>query len=932
MASTTLKMNLRTTLILALLAVPATAAPLAVSGLRTEYLSNPLAVESSAPRLTWLVQSAENGQRQTAYRILVASSSGLLARNQGDLWDSGRVASSETVNIPYAGKALTSRQRCFWKVQVWDKDQKPSAWSTPAEWSMGLLRAGDWQARWISFPDKSPLHNSRKELELPPARAYRGGFAVSKPVRRALLYGSALGIFDPYLNGRRVTETMFSPGWSDYHQRAYYRAWDVTAAVSSGANTLGAIVADGWYAGYLGYGLLVGYGPNRTGRNFYGKSPALLLQLEIEYADGTRQSVATGDGWQQTPASSLEADFLMGETYDARQALDWSAKVPWAAAVLAASMAPVRAVYHDAAGDRDVDLAFRQPPRMQAYTGPDIRPIEEIQPVSMREIQPGVQVYDLGQNIAGVARLRVKGAAGTRVRLRFAEMVYPDGRLMTENLRRARATDTYILRGDPNGETWTPRFTYHGFQYVELTGLPGRPDKDAIAGIVVHSDTPLVSSFSSSDAMLNRLHSNIVWTQRGNFVEIPTDCPQRDERFGWTGDAQIYARAATINADTAAFYTKWLDDLEESQRPNGAFPDYAPYAMQHGGDGYSYGTAWMDAGIIVPYHVWQAYGDTRLLERHWSGMQKFIAFRQKQSPDLRGTNTFNKWGDWLAVGSNTPIEYVDAVYFAYSARLMAEMAAALGKTDESARYRDLYEAIRRRFQADYVLSGGALKVETQTAYALALANQLFPESERSAAAEHLAGMIQSNGGRMTTGFLGTYPLLPVLDANGHSGLAVQLLRSRQFPSWGYEVDNGATTIWERWNSYTKDKGFFNPAMNSFSHYSFGAVSEWMFRRLAGIDTDGPGYRKLLIQPTPGDLEWVTAEYASIRGRITVGWRQRSGRFEMNLTVPANLTAIVGIPASSPIASQPGAVFREMKGGRAWLEVSSGTYSFASALP
>ncbi|MBI4893341.1 MAG: alpha-L-rhamnosidase N-terminal domain-containing protein, partial [Acidobacteria bacterium] len=356
-------------------AASAAAAPLAVSGLRTEYLTNPLSVESPAPRFTWVLQSQENGQKQTAYRILAASSRDRLAANQADLWDSGRVASSETVNIPYAGKPLISRQRCFWKVQVWDKDQKPSAWSAEAEWSMGLLRAEDWRAQWISYPDPSPVHNSRKDLQLPPARAYRGSFSVSKTIRRAVLYGSALGIFDPYLNGRRVAETMFSPGWSDYHQRAYYRAWDVTSAVSSGANTLGAIVADGWYAGYLGYGLLVGYGPNRTGRNFYGKTPALLLQLEIEFADGTRQTVATGDGWHQLPAPSLEADFLMGETYDARLQLDWPVRAatdkdPWATAIPAASMAPIPAPYHDMAGDKTVDLAFRKPPKLQAYTGP----------------------------------------------------------------------------------------------------------------------------------------------------------------------------------------------------------------------------------------------------------------------------------------------------------------------------------------------------------------------------------------------------------------------------------------------------------------------------------------------------------------------------------------------------------------------------------
>jgi alpha-L-rhamnosidase len=899
---------------------------LQVGELRTEWLARPLAVETPAPRLGWKLASKENGQRQTAYRILVAASAAALAQNRGDLWDTGRVPSSETVQINYAGRPLASRQQCFWKVQVWDAQNQASAWSAPAEWGMGLLKAEDWKAEWISHPDGTPLHTSREKLHLPPARAYRGTFQAAKPVRRAVLYGTALGIFDPYVNGTRAAETMFAPGWSDYGQRAYYRAWDVTALVKAGRNQLGAIVADGWYAGYVGYGLLVGYGPARTGRSFYGKTPALRLQLELEFADGARQTVGTGADWQQAEAPSREADLLMGETYDARMEKGlWTKSEGWAAAARAGAAGRIPAMYSDRGGEREVNLGFQAPPRLQAYAGPDVRPVEEIRPVRVNETKPGVFVFDLGQNISGVARLKVKGPAGTRVQLRFAEMVYPDGRLMTENLRKARATDTYILSGAPEGETWTPRFTYHGFQHVEVSGYPGRPGVEAITGVVVHSDTPLTSRWEASDAMLSRLHRNVVWTQRGNFVEIPTDCPQRDERLGWTGDAQIYARAATLHADTAAFYTKWLTDLEEAQRPNGAFPDYAPYPMQHGPKGYAYGTAWMDAGVIVPYHVWQAYGDTRLLERHWPAMTRFLRFRQELSPDGRGRSEFNDWGDWLAIGSSTPIEYVDAVYFAYSARLMAEMAGALRKQVEAGQYEALFGKIRARFQQDYALPGGRLKVDNQTAYALALANGLLTGAEAAGAAERLAQLVRENGGRMTTGFLGTYPLLPVLSAHGQHEMAVGLLRSREFPSWGYEVENGATTIWERWNSYTKDKGFFEPAMNSFSHYAFGAVSEWMFRGVAGIDTDGPGYRKLMIRPGPGSLEWVKAEYESVRGRVAVAWKQSPGRFELDVTVPPNVTATVVLPASAPVAAQAGVRFRELKEGRAWLEVESGTY-------
>src|ERR1019366_837039 len=352
----------------------------------------------------------------------------------------------------------------------------------------------------------------------------------------------------------------------------------------------------------------------------------------------------------------------------------------------------------------------------------------------------------------------------------------------------------------------SPRFTYHGFQYVELTGYPGKPSLDDVTGVVVHSDTPLTSSFESSDPMANRLFQNVVWTQQSNFFEVPTDCPQRDERLGWTGDAQIYAGAAAYHADTAAFYTKWLDDLAEAQRPNGAFPDYAPYPMQHGDGGYAYGTAWMDAGVIVPWTVWRAYGDTEVIRRHWLAMTRFLEFRMAQSPDLRGSNRFNPWGDWLAIGSTTPVEYIDAVYFAYSATLMAQMANAIGKPVDAKRYSDLSDRIRDRFREDYVKGDGTLKVETQTAYALALAHGMVSGSEQTVA-ERLVKMIGDNGYRMTTGFLGTYPLLPVLSESGHHDLAVRLFQSRQFPSWGYEVENGATTIWERWNSYTKDKGY-----------------------------------------------------------------------------------------------------------------------------
>ncbi|MCC2672544.1 MAG: Bacterial alpha-L-rhamnosidase, partial [Armatimonadetes bacterium] len=714
-----------------------------IAELRCEYLQDPVGLDEPAPRLSWRLESSARGQRQSAYRVLVASTKELLARDQGDLWDSSRVASDQTVAVVYRGKPLGSRAQCFWKVRAWDRDGKPSAWSMPASWTMALLRPNDWKAEWISYRDTAPLHTSRQELYLPPAHVYRTEFLADKPVRRATVYASALGLYELRLNGKRVGDALFTPGWSDYRRRAYYQSYDVTRQVARGDNAFGAVVTDGWYSGYLGYGLLVGYGPNKVGRYFYGKTPALLAQLEIEYADGTREIVSTGKDWKVTSEQPIrEADMLMGETYDARMELPgWDRPgfpvKNWKPAILAGENGSIKAPYSDAAGPREVELGFIRPAKLEAYPTAPVRATQELKAVRMTEPKPGVYIFDLGQNFSGVARLRVKGSPGTQVTLRFGEMLHPDGRLMTENLRRARATDTYILRGAPRGEVWTPGFTYHGFQFVEVTGYPGKPTLDAITGVVMHSDTPLTSSFECSDPMANRLFQNVVWTQRANFFEVPTDCPQRDERLGWMGDAQIYVRAATYHADVASFFNKWLRDVEESQLPNGAYPDYAPYPMFHGkADGY--GTAWTDAGIICPYTIYQVYNDPRIIERHWESMKRFMRFRTARSRDLVGVKAGNEWGDWLSLGEQTPIEYVDAAYFGHSADLMSRMARAIDQKQEASLYQSVFEGVRRRFQKDYLKPDGTLSVDTQTAYALALSFDLLPEAGRLKAADRLA--------------------------------------------------------------------------------------------------------------------------------------------------------------------------------------------------
>lgn len=930
--------------------------------LRCEYLENPVAVDTTRPRLSWEVTSAARGQSQTAYRVLVASSARKLAQDLGDLWDSGKVASGRTAQIEYRGQPLRSRQEAYWKVKVWDKDDLPSDWSRPAQWTMALLAPSDWQAEWITFNQTAPFHTNRAQLYLPPARYFRREFVPVKPVRRALWRATALGLYELQLNGRKVGDAFFTPGWTDYRQRVYYQTYDVTRLLKPGPNALGAILAEGWYSGYLAYGLLVGLGPNKTGRDIYGRTPAFMAQLELEYTDGSREIVPTDLTWKTTSLGpEREADILMGEVYDARLEMPgWSragfADRQWEPVLPAAIYQHQMAPFFDNEGRvRMMDFGFIRPAQLEAYPAPPVRVTQEIKPIRMTSPTNNVYIFNLGQNFAGIVRLKVKGPAGTTITLRYGEMLYPDGRLMTENLRKARATDTYILKGDPKGEIWSPRFTFHGFQYVEVTGLPGKPEPDTITGLVLHSAVPLKSSFECSDSVINRLFKNIVWTQRANFLELPTDCPQRDEREGWMGDAQIYARSATYNADVAAFYSKWLREVVEAQLDYGPYPDYCPYPFMVGRGGVA--TGWTDAGIIVPYTVWKVYGDTRLLERLWPSMTRFMQWRRKVAKDYLGIAhpDGNGYGDWLNLNEPTPLEFLDTIYLGYTTRLMAEMAAALGRAEEAADYQDLFRKIRQAFMAKYVKADGTFTVDTQTAYATAIYSGLLPEEGRAQAGARLAQKIKEREYRMSTGFLGTQPLLPALTASGHHDLAVRLFQSRRFPSWGFEVEQGATTIWERWDSFTKEFGFNgasgnqNASMNSFAHYAFGAVCEWMFATLAGVDTARDGFRQIVLQPhppTPGSnpentpISWVKVSYDSINGPIQVHWRRSPGLFDYAVTLPANTTATLYLPANrlngvfeggKPVAKARGIKVVGFENQRAILELGSGAYRFSSLI-
>ena len=521
-------------------------------------------------------------------------------------------------------------------------------------------------------------------------------------------------------------------------------------------------------------------------------------------------------------------------------------------------------------------------------------------PAKITEPRPGVFVFDLGQNFAGFARLSVRGPVGRKITLRFAEVLNPDGTISTKNLRGARATDTYITNGEGD-EFWQPRFTYHGFRYVEVTGHPGKPHNDTITGVVIGSNTPPAGSFECSNPMVNRLYENIVWTQRANFMSVPTDCPQRDERLGWMGDAEAFCRAATYNADVAAFFTKWLVDVDDAQTPGGEFADVSPRIVDLGGGV----AAWADAGVICPWTIYQVYGDRRLLERHYPAMARWIEYCRRNSKDL--LRPAKGYGDWLSIEAETPKDVLATAYFAHSTELTAMAAKELGKTEDAKRYEGLFDEIKQAFNKAYVAPDGRIKGNTQTCYALALAFHLLPYEKRAAAAQYLGDDIKARGGHLSTGFVGTSQLMPVLSNNGYNATAYRLLLADTFPSWGYTIGSGATTIWERWDGWTAQKGFQDPGMNSFSHYAFGAVGQWMFQRAAGIDTAGPGFHDLLIDPQPdASLRWVKASYDSLEGRIGVKWQTAGKKLLVDVELPANTHARIRFPVSGSTTVEKGA--------------------------
>ncbi|WP_344208434.1 glycoside hydrolase family 78 protein [Kribbella sancticallisti] len=858
------------------LADPPAVAALTPYDLRCEQLTDPLGIGTARPRLSWRLASPVRGDRQEAFRVRVE-------RDGVQVWDSGWRPGDPT-SVDHGGAPLTSLTDYAWHVEV--RDVAGAETSASARFATGIFHPEEWQARWIEHdydtepPFEPPVDRveprSERSSTLAAPRYLRRSFELPAPVVRARVYATAHGLYQLNANGRRVGTDELTPGWTDYRYRVAYQAYDVTDLLHEGENVLGAVLAEGWWSGYVGW-------DTRSQAHHYGKKPQLLAQLVVDHPDGSRTVIGTDASWQERTGPLRFADLLMGESYDARLELgDWSSP----GYELGKGWAP--------AGETGADVSTV----VAASTDP-VRVTEDLPAVSVDRRGEGRYVVDLGQNIAGRIRLRVRAAAaGDRIRLRHAEMLEADGELYTANLRTADATDYFVSAGTGE-EIFEPSFTLHGFRYVEIDGYPGELTAEDVTGRVLHSDTPVAGRFECSDPGVNRLLSNIRWGQRGNFVSVPTDCPQRDERLGWTADAQIFLPTAAYQADVQTFFANWLEDLAVAQTPDGAVPDVIPHLItgRHGTP------AWSDAATIVPWTLYRSYGDERVLRQAWSSMRSWVDFVHQANPDLIWRNrTGGHYGDWLQVDVITDRDVLATAYFARSAELTAAAAQVLGLRDEAAAYGELHDRIAAAFVAEFVDAEGKVRGDTQTGYLLPLAFGLLPEDLEQEAVKHLVADLERRGRSLTTGFAGVALLCPILARYGQLELAYDLLHDDRYPSWGYSIRHGATTIWERWDGWTEEQGFGPVAMNSFNHYSLGSVGAWLYSDVAGIDQtpSSVAFRELVIRPRPGGrLDWARAAYDTPSGRVSTRWAIAAGQLSLDVEVPPGTTATVHVPTSDP---------------------------------
>lgn len=839
-----------------------------------EGFSNPIGFYSDQPAFSWRLP--QGVQQQTAYQIAVASSPDLLP-GSADLWQSGKVDSDQSLYINYQGEKLLSRQKVYWQVKYWDQEGSESAWSEPANFKLGLLDNKEWSAKWISLPDQKAVDIPEIERKVHRVQYLRKNIELGDDVEDARLYITALGLFQAEINGLRVGNDVLTPGWTSYQKRIETLTYDVSSLLRKGENTIGIELAEGWHSGRLIF------------RSYAEESPRVLAQLEVSYQNGEAETFVTDISWKGTVNGPTKyASLYDGECYDANAEMPaWS--IPDFPAQNWAEVA-------EEAISEEVKLV----PKRHAPVATKI----SLPTQTITEPVKGSVVFDLGQNMAGVAKVNVPVKKGQILRIRFAEMLQSNGELYTRNYRSAVSTDFYIPAKDGVIQ-WQPKFTFHGFRYVELSGFDESytPESSWVTGLVQYSDFDLAGTFASSHEKLNQLQSNIEWGLRGNFLDIPSDCPQRDERAGWTGDAQVFVPTSLFIADAHAFWSSWMQSVRDDQREDGSIPIVVPDI-----DKRRVSSGWGDAACIIPWELYMRTGDVNILEDSYPAMLGWINYyasvSEDQIPDMF------TYGDWLQPYSQHPEDerkgetdekLIHTAFYARSLDLTLQTAEVLGRTEEAEKLRSRLQEVRAAFQNEFFDENGSVSKgkATQTAYLLAIAYKLLTPDMEVKAIPHLLVEIEKADNHLRTGFLGTPLLAPVLEQIGRRDIMFEMLFKESYPSWFYSIDQGATTMWERWDSYTHKDGFNKGGMNSFNHYAYGAIGQWMYEGIAGLKPLKPGYKEVLIAPTPGGpLTSAEASYNSPYGEIGSAWKIEQGRLELKAIVAPNTTANIVIPANT----------------------------------
>lgn len=891
-----------------LLMATITVAQVEVKNLLVENRVNPVGISEIYPRLSWQLHSSKRNVLQTAFDIRVSESPESLSEGKELIFSTGKIPSDQSVYVQFTGSTLQPGRKYYWQVRAWDNNDKVSKWSEPAWWVMGIMGPENWEAKWIQ--------QGFRETGTRPSPIFRKEFVNEKKVKLAVAFISARGMYEAEINGKKVGDVCLAPGWTSYDKRVQYQTYDVTGLLQDGKNAIGVTLGNGWYRGHIGPG-------GKT--DMYGKDLALLFQMQIIYTDGTIQQVVSDGSWQSSTGPIQYAEIYHGEIYDARlEKKGWS--MP---------------------GFNDADwseIIIRDYPviNLVATENEPVKKKEVFKPVKILITPKGETVIDFGQNLVGWVQMKVSGKAGDKVTIYHAEVLDKDGNFYTESLRAAKQMNVYILKGE-DIESFEPHFTWQGFRFIKVEGYPGALKAENFTATAFYSDMVPTGTFSCSDDMVNKLQQNIQWGQRGNFIDVPTDCPQRDERLGWTGDAQVFARAASFNFRVHSFFSKWLKDLAADQYEDGSVPYVIPNVRNNG----RCSPGWGDAATVIPWTMYQVYGDKRILENQYDSMKAWVNYIDSVSENDLWIPEFS-FGDWLFYSpaddrdgrsAVTDKNLIAQCFFAYSTRLLVQAARVLDFEQDANTYEELLSRIKAAFIHEYVTPSGRLVSGTQTAYVLALAFDLLPENLRTQAANRLVDNIKSYDNHLTTGFLGTPYLCQVLTRFGYANVAYDLLLQKSYPSWLYPVTMGATTIWERWDGIKPDGSFQTPDMNSFNHYAYGAIGDWMYREVAGIDTDveNPGYKLIRIRPHVTDkLSFAKAELETYYGKVASAWENIAGKLSLNVEIPVNTTAIVYIPATDAgrvkeggknLSSVKDVELAGTADGYVLVKVGSGSYKF-----